>query len=93
MFGDIHEHNIKQSSRGQKDIFFLLIFSRRAGDHGYQNLVIYAPKKFGSDKIVRTTYVPYVHTLYVHPISVDNRERARARNKKRGQFRYSGVRK
>ena len=40
------------------------------------------PRNFGSDKIVRTTYVPYVHTLYVHPINVDNRERTRARNKK-----------
>ena len=44
------------------------------------------PRNFGSDKTVRTTYVPYVHTLPVHPINgsinVDNRERARARNKK-----------
>ena len=40
-------------------------------------------RNFGSDKIVFTTYVPYVHTLHVHPINVDNRERARARNKKK----------
>ena len=27
------------------------------------------PRNFGSDKTVRTTYVPYVHTLPVHPIN------------------------
>ena len=41
------------------------------------------PRNFGSDKIVCTTFVPYVHTLHVHPINVDNRERARARNKRK----------
>ena len=49
------------------------------------------PKNFGSDKIVCTTYVHYVHTLHVHPINVDNRERAKARNKRKILKFYSGV--
>ena len=52
------------------------------------------PRNFGSDKIVRTTYVPYVHTLHVHPINgsinLDNRERARARNKKTTATNFVG---
>ena len=27
------------------------------------------PRNFGSDKMVCTTFVPYVHTLHVHPIT------------------------
>ena len=33
------------------------------------------PKNFGSDKIVCATYVPYVHTLHVHPINVGKTEK------------------
>ena len=48
------------------------------------------PRNFGSDKIVRTTYVQYVHTLHVHPINLDNRERARARIKKTTETNFVG---
>ena len=115
-FGDIHEHNIKQTSLGHRDIVFLLslyffffffattafemIFvksgglarEKRAERSTMDNKIWLSmhPRNFGSDKIVCTTYVPYVHTLHVHPINVDNRERARPRNKKNNETNFVG---
>ena len=104
MFGDIHEHNTKQSSLGHKISFFSSFFflvttgfemmffdsgalarAKRAEQSTLNNKIWLSmhPKNFGSDKIVCATYVPDVHTLPVHPINVDNRERAKARNKRK----------
>ena len=109
MFGDIHEHNTKQSSLGHKISFFSSFFFfvttgfemmffdsgalARAKWSTLNNKIWLSmhPKNFGSDKIVCTTYVHYVHTLHVHPINVDNRERAKARNKRKIWKFYNGV--
>ena len=109
MFGDIHEHNTKQSSLGHKISFFSSFFflswhalkwcfltaeplalTKRNTLNNKIWLSMH-PRNFGSDKIVCTTYVPYVHILHVHPINVDNWERARARNKRKIWKFYSGV--
>ena len=111
MFGDIHEHNIKQTCLGHTDIVFLLSLycfattgfevmfvksgglarEKRAERSTMDNKIWLSmhPRNFGCDKIVCTTYVPYVHTLYVHPINVDNKERARARNKKTTETNFA----